>query len=34
MKLPRNISGNQMIKAFERLDYRITRQTGSHVRLE
>ncbi|HBZ29027.1 MAG TPA: hypothetical protein DEO56_00250 [Nitrosomonas nitrosa] len=34
MKLPRDISGNQLIKALERLDYHMARQTGSHVRLE
>jgi predicted RNA binding protein YcfA (HicA-like mRNA interferase family) len=33
MKLPRNLSGAQLIKALERFDYRPTRQTGSHVRL-
>lgn len=34
MKLPRNVSGLQLIKALSRLGYEITRQTGSHVRLE
>lgn len=33
MKLPRNVSGAQLIKALERLEYRVIRQTGSHVRL-
>ena len=33
MKLPRNISGKDLIKALSRLDYEVTRQTGSHVRL-
>lgn len=33
MKLPRDVSGAQLIKALERLEYRIIRQTGSHVRL-
>ena len=33
MKLPRNLSGGQLIKALDRLGYRATRQTGSHVRL-
>jgi predicted RNA binding protein YcfA (HicA-like mRNA interferase family) len=33
MKLPRDLSGAQLIKALERLDYRPTRQTGSHIRL-
>lgn len=34
MKLPRNVSGIQLIKALGRLGYVTTRQTGSHVRLE
>ena len=33
MKLPRSLSGKDLIKAFSRLDYEVTRQTGSHVRL-
>lgn len=33
MKLPRDISGKDLIKALSRLDYIVTRQTGSHVRL-
>jgi|SRR3972149_4929391 len=33
MKLPRNLSGAQLIKALENLGYQATRQTGSHVRL-
>jgi predicted RNA binding protein YcfA (HicA-like mRNA interferase family) len=33
MKLPRNLSGTQLIKALEKLGYKLTRQTGSHVRL-
>ena len=33
MKLPRDISGVELAKALERLGYRITRQTGSHLRL-
>lgn len=33
MKLPRNLTGAQLIKAFEQLGYQSTRQTGSHVRL-
>lgn len=31
MKLPRDLSGAQLIKALERLDYQPSRQTGSHV---
>ena len=33
MKLPRNLSGTQLIKALEKSGYNLTRQTGSHVRL-
>jgi hypothetical protein len=33
MKLPRNLSGAQLIKALEQLGYQPARQTGSHVRL-
>jgi predicted RNA binding protein YcfA (HicA-like mRNA interferase family) len=31
MKLPRNLTGAQLIKSLEQLGYRTTRQTGSHV---
>ena len=33
MKMPRNLSGAQLIRALERLGYQPTRQSGSHVRL-
>jgi predicted RNA binding protein YcfA (HicA-like mRNA interferase family) len=33
MKLPRNLSGAQLIKALEKLGYQATRQSGSHVRI-
>jgi predicted RNA binding protein YcfA (HicA-like mRNA interferase family) len=33
MKLPRDLSGDALAKALERLGYQITRQTGSHMRL-
>lgn len=33
MKLPRNLTGAQLIKALEKLGYQATRQAGSHVRL-
>jgi len=33
MKLPRNLSGEQLAKALERVGYEITRQTGAHMRL-
>ncbi len=33
MKLPRDLSGAELIGALKRLGYRQTRQTGSHVRM-
>lgn len=33
MKLPRDLSGADLIKALGRIGYRVTRQTGSHARL-
>jgi predicted RNA binding protein YcfA (HicA-like mRNA interferase family) len=33
VKLPRDISGAEALKALERLGFSITRQTGSHVRM-
>lgn len=33
MKLPRDVSGAEAIKALERLGFSIARQSGSHVRL-
>ena len=33
MRLPRDVSGADLAKRLERLDYRMTRQTGSHLRL-
>jgi predicted RNA binding protein YcfA (HicA-like mRNA interferase family) len=33
MKLPRDVSGASLAKALARLGYRVTRQSGSHVRL-
>ncbi len=33
MKLPRDVSGLEAIKALERLGFSITRQVGSHVRM-
>jgi predicted RNA binding protein YcfA (HicA-like mRNA interferase family) len=33
MRLPRNLSGDDLIAALARLDYKATRQRGSHVRL-
>jgi len=33
MKLPRNLSGVELIKALRRLGYEPTRQKGSHIRI-
>ena len=33
MKLPRDLSGAELAKALSRIGYRVTRQTGSHLRL-
>lgn len=33
MRLPRDISGRQLVRALAALDYEVTRQSGSHVRL-
>lgn len=33
MRLPRNLSGDELIKALARLGYQPTRQRGSHVRV-
>ena len=33
MKLPRDLSGKDLVKALACLDYEVTRQTGSHIRL-
>ena len=33
MKLPRDLSGAQLVKVLAVLGYRVSRQTGSHVRL-
>ncbi len=33
MKLPRDLSGQELARLLQRLDYHVTRQTGSHIRL-
>lgn len=33
MNLPRSITGRELAKALGKLDYTITRQKGSHIRL-
>jgi len=33
MKLPRDVSGARLVKALAALGYRVTRQSGSHIRL-
>lgn len=32
MKFPRDLTGNQLVKALEGFGYTVTRQTGSHIR--
>lgn len=32
-KLPRDVGGEQLVRALVRVGYRVVRQTGSHVRL-
>lgn len=33
MKLPRDISGTEAVRALERLGFSVIRQAGSHIRL-
>ena len=33
MRLPRDLTGTQLVRALAKLGYSATRQTGSHVRL-
>jgi predicted RNA binding protein YcfA (HicA-like mRNA interferase family) len=33
MKLPRDLSGAELIKALRKLGYEVTRQKGSHIRV-
>jgi predicted RNA binding protein YcfA (HicA-like mRNA interferase family) len=33
LRLPRDVSGQQLAKALTRFGYSVTRQTGSHIRL-
>ncbi|NET00193.1 MAG: type II toxin-antitoxin system HicA family toxin [Sphaerospermopsis sp. SIO1G2] len=33
MRLPRDLSGLELVKALERLEYQLSHQTGSHIRL-
>jgi predicted RNA binding protein YcfA (HicA-like mRNA interferase family) len=33
LKLPRDLSGTELVKALARLEYEISHQTGSHIRL-
>ena len=32
-KLPRNLNGRKLSKSLEKYGYKVTRQTGSHIRL-
>lgn len=33
MKLPRNVSGMELVKSLQKIGYSVSRQKGSHVRL-
>ncbi len=33
MKIPRDVSGNELVILIKKLGYEVTRQTGSHIRL-
>lgn len=33
MRLPRDLSGGELVKRLKRLGYEISRQSGSHIRL-
>jgi predicted RNA binding protein YcfA (HicA-like mRNA interferase family) len=33
MRIPRDLSGADLVKRLSRLGYEVTRQTGSHIRL-
>jgi predicted RNA binding protein YcfA (HicA-like mRNA interferase family) len=33
MRLPRDVSGSELARKLEKYGYRVTRQTGSHLRL-
>jgi predicted RNA binding protein YcfA (HicA-like mRNA interferase family) len=34
LRLPRDLSGHELIKLLTRYGYRVTRQVGSHIRLQ
>ncbi|MBM4274057.1 MAG: type II toxin-antitoxin system HicA family toxin [Deltaproteobacteria bacterium] len=33
MKIPRDLSGEELVRLLEKFGYQVTRQTGSHMRL-
>ncbi|WP_107666396.1 type II toxin-antitoxin system HicA family toxin [Cyanothece sp. BG0011] len=33
MKLPRDLSGQELVKSLKKLGYQVSHQTGSHIRL-
>lgn len=33
MKIPRDLTGSELIKKLKKFDYLVTRQSGSHIRL-
>ena len=34
MRIPRDLSSKDLIKSLSKLEYEVTRQTGSHIRLK
>jgi predicted RNA binding protein YcfA (HicA-like mRNA interferase family) len=34
LRLPRDLSGHELIRLLRRSDYEVTRQVGSHIRLQ
>ena len=33
MKIPRDVKGDELVKALKRLGFTVSRQTGSHIRM-
>jgi predicted RNA binding protein YcfA (HicA-like mRNA interferase family) len=33
LKIPRDLSGEELVRALRRFGYQVTRQTGSHIRV-
>jgi predicted RNA binding protein YcfA (HicA-like mRNA interferase family) len=34
VRIPRDVSGAELVKALQKVGYLVTRQTGSHIRVE